>query len=81
MDNVTAASVPDCEEDEGALRRTSVTLPADIMEMGQRRAAAERRSFSKHLTWLIERDARRAGLIPSTEAVPATAKRESESAE
>lgn len=39
---------------------TSISISEEIKALGQARAAKEKRSFSKHLEWLIEQDAERA---------------------
>ena len=39
---------------------TSISISEEVKTIGQARAAKEKRSFSKHLEWLIEQDAKRA---------------------
>ncbi len=65
MNEVSGDAVEQVDQ-EGNTKRTSVTLPAEVFELGSKRAVTERRSFSNYLTWLIERDARRVGLTKET---------------
>jgi hypothetical protein len=36
--------------------KTTVSFPEDLLEAGKKKAKSERRAFSAHLQWLLERD-------------------------
>lgn len=39
--------------------RKTITLPPDVIEVGQVRAQAEGRKFANYVAWLIRRDVQR----------------------
>lgn len=57
------------EELERPMIRVNFTLPPDVDRLLEKRAKSERRSKSAHVTWLIEQDAKAAGMIPAEETV------------
>lgn len=53
------------DETERSVVRVNFTLPPEVEELLEKRARTERRSKSAHVTWLIEQDAKAAGVVPA----------------